>query len=206
MKVMTMVLGPIGTNCYVIRKEDEKEVLIVDPASQAALIEQKLDELGAVPAATLLTHGHFDHIGAVDGLRERYGCPVYALRQEKETLQDPSLNQSLYHGASITVEADQYLTDGQELKAGPFTLKVLHTPGHTPGGTCYYMEDEKVLFSGDTLFCESVGRTDFPGGSMSALVRGIREKLMTLPDETVVCPGHGPASTIGHEKAYNPFL
>ena len=155
----------------------------------------------------LLTHGHFDHIAGGDDLRNRSGARIKCLDAEKELIENPELNVSLdFMGYPVTLTPDGYFKDGDELTiAGDIRCKVLATPGHTKGGCCFYIEEGGILISGDTLFEGSVGRTDFPGGSMSTLVRSLQEKLMVLPDETKVYPGHGAETTIGFERKYNPY-
>ena len=156
--------------------------------------------------AILLTHGHFDHIWGVEEIRELSGAKVYAYEKEKELCEDASLNVSKGAGRACVVKADQYVKDGGEITEAGITCRLLATPGHTSGSCCYYFEADKILISGDTLFQESVGRTDLPTGSMGTLVRSVKDKLFPLPDEVKVYPGHGEATTIGHEKKYNPFL
>ncbi len=154
----------------------------------------------------LLTHGHFDHAGAAEELAEEYEIPVIAHEAEKETLEDPRRNQSGgMMGQPTAYSADTYVRDGQQMTLAGMTFTVLHTPGHTPGGCCFYFPREGLLIAGDTLFAGSVGRTDFPGGSMAQLVAGIREKLLTLPDETQVLCGHGESTSIGDERRWNPY-
>ena len=156
--------------------------------------------------AILLTHGHFDHIWGVEELRKRSGAEVYAYEGEEKLCQDPALNVSAAVGRSCGITPDQLFRDGEEFEFAGIRGRVIATPGHTGGSCCYYFEEDQILISGDTLFQESVGRTDFPTGSMSALVRSVKEKLFTLPDETRVYPGHGMMTTIGYEKENNAFV
>lgn len=204
-RIETLVLGMMATNCYLAVNKETKAALIIDPAAQPERIVQKIADLGAAPEAILLTHGHFDHTGAADALRKKYDIPVCALDKEQEILTDTGKNLSVMCGRGFTVSADRYFCDGESLELAGTSVKVLHTPGHTAGGACYYLEEEAVLFSGDTLFRCSVGRTDFPTGSMSRLHDSIHERLFVLPDETIVFPGHDQASEIGYEKRYNPY-
>ena len=162
--------------------------------------------MNAKPVAILLTHGHFDHATGAADLAKEFSIPVYAYETEKETLENEEMNLCHMTGEHHVFHADIYLKDEQELDLAGFHIRVLHTPGHTPGGCCYYFEEQKILFSGDTLFCESVGRTDFPGGSASGLIRSVREKLLRLPEDVRVYPGHMSQTTIGTEKMYNPFV
>ena len=211
MVIQQYVVGPVQTNCWFLINDDTREVLIVDPGDAPAALALRISSQQLLPRAILLTHGHFDHAGAAEELAEEYEIPIYALQEERRVLEDPRLNLSGAMGVgiggqSISYHVDQWLSDGQTMRLAGLRFTVLHTPGHTPGGCCFYFADEGVLISGDTLFAGSVGRTDFPEGSMSDLVRAIHEKLLILPDETEVLPGHGESTTIGEEKQYNPFL
>ena len=204
-KIGRMVLGVCQTNCYFLYREDSKECIFVDPADQGGNIYKAMTKNGFNIAAVLLTHGHFDHIWGTKELCELSGAKLYALDAEKELLKDARKNVSSQAGRAYTTDADIYLKDGDELTIADMTFQVIATPGHTAGGCCYYFKEAGFLVSGDTLFQDSVGRTDIPTGSMGTLVRSIKEKLFVLPDETKVYPGHGDNTTIGHEKKYNPF-
>ena len=204
-RIQTYVLGGVSTNCYLIFHDGTREAVVVDPADNGAYVLNKCRELGVHPMAVLLTHGHFDHILAVKDICRAFPCKVYAGREEDRLLQDASLNLSGSMGTEQTViEADVLVKDGDVLSLVGFSWKVLETPGHTAGSVCYYVESEDVLLSGDTLFADSLGRTDLPTGDLQAIVRSITEKLLTLPEDTMVYPGHGEVTTIGHEKRYNP--
>lgn len=215
-KIGRMVLGVCQTNCYFLYREGSQECIVVDPADQGVTIYSALQKNGFRVAAILLTHGHFDHIWGLDALRDAVNAaaeaeglePVraYAHEAEKELLRDARKNVSEQAGRPCTTYADVYVKDGQEISAAGMTCRVIETPGHTAGGCCYYFEEAGFLLAGDTLFAESVGRTDFPTGSMGTLVRSIRDRLFVLPEDTKVYSGHGESTTIGHEKEYNPFL
>lgn len=200
------VVGPVMTNCYLAINEDTNEMFVVDPGDEAMLLIDKIKVCKAKPVAVLLTHGHFDHASAAKEIAETFGIKIYAHEAEKETLETPSINLCGMIGTKEVYSADCYVKDNEILKLAGFDIKVLHTPGHTKGGCCYYIEKEQAVFSGDTLFNSSVGRTDFPGGSASVLLRSIEEKLMVMPGQTKVYPGHNEVTTIGWEKQYNPFL
>lgn len=204
-KIGRIVLGICQTNCYFVYREGENRVVLFDPADNGAYIQQGLTKKGFEIGAILLTHGHFDHIWGCSELRQLSGAAVYALDKEEDVLLSSQLNASESAGRACSVKANHFVKDGDELKLLDFSIKVLATPGHTQGSCCYYFEEERVLISGDTLFLESVGRTDLPTGSMSALSRSIQEKLSPLPDDVKVYPGHGDSTTIGHERQYNPF-
>ena len=181
-------------------------MLIVDPGDSAQMLVEKIRLGVLIPKAILLTHGHFDHVMAAQELAKTFDLKIYAHEEEKDTLNHPGKNVSAMIGRQDSYHADIFVKDGELLQLAGMEIKVLHTPGHTPGGCCYYLEKEQVLFSGDTLFCQSVGRTDFPGGSMSQIVRSIKSKLLALPDNVKVYPGHMDLTTIGMERRQNPFL
>lgn len=206
LKVDQYVVGQVQTNCYVLVNAETKECLVIDPGAAAVQLAERIRRDGYKPVAVLLTHGHFDHAGAAEALAEDFGVKIYAHEAEKETLSDSRKNVSWMVGAEECYHADEYVSDEQELDLAGFHIRVLHTPGHTEGGCCYYLPYEEVLFSGDTLFAQSVGRTDFPGGSMSQIVRSIKEKLMVLPEQTTVYPGHNDVTSIESERMYNPYL
>lgn len=205
-KIGRMVLGMCQTNCYFVYREGSNKVIFIDPADYGEQIFKAMKDNGFEVAAILLTHGHFDHIWGCSRLRQLTSAPVYAYEGEEDLLQSAHLNISSEAGRACTVKANTLLKDGEEVTLEDMTFKVIATPGHTKGSCCYYFEEAKMLISGDTLFEESVGRTDFPTGSMSTLVRSIKEKLFVLPDDVVVYPGHGDSTTIEHEKSYNPFI
>ncbi len=204
-KIGRIVLGVAQTNCYFLYREGSADCIVIDPADQGGNIYKALTKNGFEVKAILLTHGHFDHIWGVRELKEQTGAKLYALEEERGLLQDARKNVSAQTGRPCTLEADEYLKDGQELQLAQMDLRVIATPGHTAGSCCFYFPEAAFLVSGDTLFQESVGRTDLPTGSMSQLVRSIREKLFLLPEETKVYPGHGDSTTIATEKKYNPF-
>ncbi len=197
--VKNMVLGMVMTNCYIAYDDVVKEAFIVDPADSADEIQLKITELGVKPVAILLTHGHFDHIGAVDELRDKYKIKVYVYEDEKDVMTSDA-NLASMIGKRMSVEADEYLRDLQTIIIGGEKIQVIHTPGHTKGSCCFYLPDEKVLFSGDTMFCQSFGRTDFPTGSMSQLISSIKNRLLKLDDDVKVYPGHNEETKIGFER------
>ena len=214
-KIGRMVLSMCQTNCYFLYRDGEKDAIVVDPADQGVSIYSALQRNGFRVAGILLTHGHFDHIWGLEALRDAANAAAesdgldavkaYASVDERDVLKNPHLNVSDQVGRPCSTYADVYVKDGEEITIAGITCKVITTPGHTQGGCCYYFEEAGLLVSGDTLFQESVGRTDFPTGSMGTLVRSIKDKLFVLPEETKVYPGHGDSTTIGYEKKYNPF-
>ena len=206
MKLQSYVLGPVSTNCYIISNENTNEAIVIDPADQAFAITDKLKEQGLHPVAILLTHGHFDHIMAAEDVAKEFHIPVIASEAEKELLADSNLNGGYMIRKAITLKADQFIKDQDQITLAGLKIKVIHTPGHTAGGVCYYFEQEKVLISGDTLFSGSVGRTDLPTGNSETLMESIKQKLLVLPEDVAVYPGHGEQTTIGYEKTHNPYL
>ncbi|MCI8306446.1 MAG: MBL fold metallo-hydrolase [Lachnospiraceae bacterium] len=206
MYIRHIVVGEIQTNCYIAGDDAAGSCIVVDPGDEADKIIGTARRDGREIAAILLTHGHFDHIGAVGVIRDKCGAKVYACAHEKELLASPSLNLSSGFPRSMSENADIYVQDGDMVNEAGLSLRVIETPGHTSGGVCYYSETDKVLFSGDTLFEASIGRTDFPTGSAGILITSIREKLYVLPDDVSVYPGHGPYTSIGFEKMNNMYV
>lgn len=215
LKIGRMTLGTCGTNTYFVYREGAQECVVIDPADYGRRIYASLGKNQLRPVGILLTHGHFDHIWGVEGLRaaaneaaEHHGyAPVriYACEAERELLGNARKNVSESAGRACTVEADEYVKDGDVIEIAGIACRVIATPGHTEGGCCFYFEEAGFCVCGDTIFQESVGRTDLPTGSMGELIRSIREKLFVLPEETKLYPGHGDSTTVGHEKKYNPF-
>lgn len=206
LRVEQYVVGSVQTNCYFAINDDTKDMLIIDPGASAGRLAEIIEGEKLNPVAILLTHGHFDHATGAAELAEHFGVKVYAEEHEKETLENPALNLSGWEGRELVYHADCYLRDEQEIDLAGFHIRVFHTPGHTVGGCCYFFSYQNAVFSGDTLFAQSVGRTDFPKGSASELIRSIKEKLMVLPDDVTVYTGHNDITTIGTERMYNPYL
>lgn len=199
------VVGPVQTNCYFYYDENTREGIVVDPGDEPEKIRGYVEKKELKIQGILLTHGHFDHIMAVEELKKEWNVPVYAAAEERRVLENPQLNLSVQMGKPVSLSVDYYLKDGEEVELLGEKMKCILTPGHTCGGMCYYFPRQGILFSGDTLFQESVGRTDFPTGSMSTLIRSIREKILVLAPATKVCPGHGMMTSIENEKMYNPY-
>lgn len=205
LKIGRITLGMCQTNFYFLYPQGQTEVIAVDPADNGDYLYETLKKNGFTVGAILLTHGHFDHIWGCEKLRELSGAKVYAYEGEKAVLESERLNVSAGAGRLCTIKADVYLKDLQEMTLCNVTFQLIATPGHTEGSCCYYFKEADFLLSGDTLFQESVGRTDLPTGSGGILSSSIKERLLPLPEETKVYPGHGDITSIGHEKKYNPF-
>jgi len=199
-------MGAMGANCYLYACAESKKAVIIDPGADGEKIYRWILEKGLKVDYILLTHGHVDHIGGVDELRDLLGNVLVGIHADDAgMLTDGKKNLSSYFGPGLVLQsADFLLQDGQEITIGREKLKVLTTPGHSPGGVCFL--GNEGLFSGDTLFAGSIGRTDFPGGSLEQLLQGVKDKLLTLPEDTRVFPGHGEETNIGEEKRNNPFL
>lgn len=210
MKIEKYVIGALETNCYIVMNEKKKEMLLVDPGDSPDHFMDHLKTLyvdGYELKAILLTHGHFDHMKGVARIVETYGVPICALEEELAMLSDPAMNLSEeFFGNGIVVFGVTGLKDNQKFTFIGYEFQVIATPGHTSGGCCYYVPEEEVLFSGDTLFARSIGRTDFVTGDMMAIVRSLKERLAVLPDETMVYPGHMGITSIGDEKRLNPYF
>lgn len=201
----SVCVGELEVNCYIIAARKNYQALIIDPGGGEAKIRKVLARHGLVPAAVINTHGHIDHIACDDS----FAVPVYAHRKDAPLLKDPGLNLSAWMGAPFSVKSQIHLLEDKEVfELAGIELEVIHLPGHTPGGIALLLHKpvDKILFSGDSLFYRSIGRTDFPGASTELLVKSIKEKLFILGDDTAVYPGHGPSSTIGGEKKHNPYL
>ena len=206
MNIHLFQLGLLGTNCYLLQKDGE--ALVIDPGGDPQTVLQKMQENNLKLQAILLTHAHFDHIGGVETLREKTEAPVYLHEKESSWLTDPSLNGSEFFQVgtiSTSQSADYSITPGHP-KIGSFTFAVFHPPGHSPGSVSFWFEEKDVLFAGDTLFRQGIGRTDLPFGDHETLIQSIQEHILSLPEETTVYPGHGPATQVGEEKRTNSFL
>lgn len=206
--IQQMQVGALGVNCYLVINDELKEAVVVDPGGHANAIADQLKKQGVKLAGIFLTHAHFDHADGAEDLQKLMGSNIYAHEAEARTLEDPRYNMSnmMGRGMGVSYKADVFVKEGQIIELAGFQFQVIHTPGHTEGGCCYYMEEEKILLSGDTLFCGSIGRTDFPGGSYGTLIRSVQEKLFPLPAEVKVLPGHEGTSLIGYERDHNPFF
>ncbi len=205
MLIETIPVGPLQVNCYLLICDKSRQAVVVDPGDEGARILDALSASGCQLAAVINTHGHFDHIGANAYVIEKTGVELMMHGDDLPLLKEAAGHAAIY-GLSVvpSPEPTRILVDGDEIKVGESTLKVIHLPGHSPGGICLHVANDLIV--GDGMFAGSIGRTDLPGGSQEQLVSGIRQKLLVLPEATVVHPGHGPATTIGREKMHNPFL
>lgn len=200
-------VGAVRTNCYLILDAKTRDAVLVDPADNWPAILAMQKKADAHVLGILLTHGHFDHITAAKEAADGFHAEIYAAEAERELLADANLNRSgMFGRTEVALEADHWLNDGDSLRFGSLSFVCLHTPGHTGGGLCFYFAKDGLLCSGDTLFRESLGRTDLPTGNEGKLMQSVNEKLMVLPEETLVLPGHGSRTMIGYEKENNPYI
>jgi hydroxyacylglutathione hydrolase len=203
--VRTLAVGELATNCHIVGSETTLEAIVIDPGGDADQILSELRRLNLRVVQIVDTHGHFDHTLANGRIKEATGAPLRIHQADAEMLTNPLKGLSFWAGnVKLGPPADEFLKEGDVLRAGDVSLKVLHTPGHSPGSVSLCTDG--AVFGGDALFQGSIGRTDFPGGDYKTLIRSIRTRLLTLPDETVVYTGHGPSTTIGEERQSNPFL
>lgn len=205
MEITILTVGPVATNCYIVNKEGSTSCVVIDPGEEAGKIASYIEKKGLKNEGILLTHGHFDHITGVSELVSLAGGKVYAYEGEKELMMDPRQNGSVMMGYELAIEPENLLRDGETLSVAGMEFKVIHTPGHTRGSCCFYQAEEKILFSGDTIFMESVGRTDFPTGSARELIDSVRNRVLVLPSDVQIYPGHGPETNVAYEAANNPY-
>ena len=205
MKILVMEVGMIGTNCYIAVNEETNAGVVVDPGGDSDKILNVIKKHDIKIESIFITHGHSDHIMGLDEVRKATGAKVYISKADEPMLKDADRNLSMFIGQNKTFAgADENFTDGQELVVAGIKFKILATPGHTPGGVCILADN--VVFCGDTVFAESIGRTDLPGGSYEDIIKSIKEKILPLADNVQLLPGHGPATTVGWERRRNPFL
>jgi glyoxylase-like metal-dependent hydrolase (beta-lactamase superfamily II) len=207
MIVERLVVGRFQENCYIIGDEESGMGALIDPGDDAVRIVFAVEQTGLVISRILVTHAHVDHVRAVAPLVDEYSCPVLMHSGAAETLKTLP-RQAIMMGVRLNKvpKVDVYIEDDEVLEIGTLRLRALYTPGHAPGHLAFYVEDEGLIFSGDTLFAGGIGRTDLPGGNMDLLMQSIFERLLTLPDDTRVLSGHGPETTIAREQMTNPFL
>lgn len=205
MKILVMEVGMIGTNCYIAVNEETNAGVVVDPGGDSDKILNVIKKHDIKIEAIFITHGHSDHIMGLDEVRKATGAKVYISKADEPMLKDADRNLSMFIGQNKTFAgADENFTDGQELVVAGIKFEILATPGHTPGGVCILADN--VVFCGDTVFAESIGRTDLPGGSYEDIIKSIKDKILPLADNVQLLPGHGPATTVGWERRRNPFL
>ena len=205
MKYEMVVVGALETNCYLVYCEESLECAVVDPGAEPERIVRQISSLGLAPVILIDTHGHVDHVGANKDIKERYDVPLCIHSLDSGMLDNIlATTMGLFLGAKKSPEPDRFLEDGELIPIGKSHLKVMHTPGHSPGSVS--LSGDGFLLSGDLLFCGGVGRTDLPGGSWKVLEDSIRKKIFTFPDDTIVLPGHGPSTSVGQEKTANPFV
>ncbi len=206
-KILQLPLGPLQTNCYMLGCQETKQAAVIDPSWDGRLIVDKAHDEGWQITHILLTHSHFDHVGGLARVKHLTQAPIYIHPEAVQMLENAVLAAGLWQiSMQEPPPADKMLEDGQEVNVGKLKLCVLFTPGHAPGHVCFYLAEYDVLFDGDVLFQQSIGRTDLPGGDYNLLMQSIRQRVLVLPDETAVLSGHGPTTTIGQEKQWNTFL
>lgn len=207
MKIIGLAVGMIEANCYIIGCTKTGEAMVIDPGAEGSRILDAIEQNNFKVKYIVNTHGHHDHIGALSEVKEGTGAEILIHSEDSQMLENPNKNLSAFMGQdSRQPGADRLLRNGDIIEVGELSFQIIHTPGHTLGGISVYNKEEKVCFTGDTLFLGSIGRTDLPGGSYPAIIKAIKEKLLVLPDEVTVYPGHGPETTIAKEKKINPFL
>jgi glyoxylase-like metal-dependent hydrolase (beta-lactamase superfamily II) len=205
MQIETIVVGPFQVNCYLVWNKGDNSGVIIDPGDEDELILERVKKLGIIPKAILLTHGHADHIAAVSAIKENLNVPLYVGEGDEPLLDSPTKNISAMLGFQIKCPPpDRKLRDGDVISFGALEFTIFSTPGHTPGSVSYFAENG--LFCGDALFQGSIGRTDLPGGDYDQLISSIEKSILSLPDDIICYPGHGPSTTVGEEKKSNPFL
>ncbi|GAA0730974.1 MBL fold metallo-hydrolase [Clostridium malenominatum] len=201
MKINRLPLGSYAANCYIVMDDKTKEALVIDPGAEASVVDDEIKRMGAKVKYIFLTHGHLDHIGAVSELKKLTNASVCINEEDEKAIKKGGY---VFGEVKNFGEADIYLKDGDEFGVGDMHIKCIETPGHSKGGMCFLIKN--VVFTGDTIFEGSIGRTDFEGGDFNTLIKSIKTKLLTLPEDTVILPGHGNESRIDYEKMYNPFL
>lgn len=202
--IKNTVTGILSNNVYLLINRKTNESFIVDPSYHPEVLIDMIKESGTVLKAIFLTHGHFDHVLSVEDIRKEFNVPVYAGKEEKELLSDKNINMSArMREKAVSLDADEYVSDGEIINVADIPVKCIYTPGHTKGSVCFYVEKAGMLLAGDTLFCGSHGRTDFPTGDQGQMENSLKEILFKLPDDTEVLPGHGEKTSIGYEKKHN---
>ncbi len=205
MNIIALQVGSLATNCYLVYDEETKDGVVIDPGGDGDYITKEIAAHKMNVKAVLLTHGHADHIMALEKVRAQANVPVLMHKADAPMLANANKNLSFFVGEAITCDAaERFVADEEEIALGSLSFRVLHTPGHTPGGCCYQFGLD--VFCGDTIFSESIGRTDLPGGSYQQLLESIQGKILRLPDDASLYPGHGPKTTVGWERRMNPFL
>lgn len=205
MRIESIVIPPIMENCYILH--DGEHAIVFDPGGDFESIKEFIDGKSLKVAAILLTHGHFDHIGAAENLKQDTSAPIYAHAGDMELIENGNHHAARFGVSPFDIpKIDKFVENGEKITFDFVEIKVIHTPGHSEGSVCYYIEKDKLLISGDTLFAESVGRTDLPGGDFDTIEKSIKEHLYTLHENTIVYPGHGYRTTIVHEKKFNPIV